>query len=103
VAELPRWVETTHKLKFAVKLGDEPAVTSITLREPDIEALEAIEALDVTEGTRMTVKQTKAVICALSGQPPEVIGKLHRDDYIALVEITAPLVLGETKAPPSAG
>lgn len=87
------WKIATHVLKFPVTVGD-MAAAAVTLREPDVEALEAIDELGIVPGAALRVKQMRGIIEALGDAPPEVIGKLHRDDLAALGELLGPLLDG---------
>lgn len=86
------WQEVTHPLKFPVKIGDAEPIASISLYEPDVEALEAIDALGLKEGEQMTVAQLRGIVVALSRQPEAVIKKLHARDFKALGEEAVPLL-----------
>lgn len=88
------WKKSTHVLKYPVTVdGKEHA--AVTLREPDVDALEAIEELGISESGNPTIKQMRGMIVALADVPSAVIGKLHRDDLASLGELLAPLLDGE--------
>lgn len=87
----PKWADVTVTLTHPLLYG-ERSVTSITLREPDLEALEKLDDLGLKEDEKPTVRQCRAMIQALSREPDELLSKLHRADVLALVEAMAPLV-----------
>ncbi len=90
------WKSFTHTLAHPVHLeGGSKIVGAITLREPDVNALEAIDSLGIKEGTRPSIKQVRGILGAIADADQEVIGRLHRDDFNALNEAVAPLLLGE--------
>lgn len=88
------WKKATHVLKYPVTVDGKEHVT-VTMREPDVDALEAIEDLGIEENRNPTIKQVRGMITALADMPSAVIGKLHRDDLTALGELLAPLLDGE--------
>ncbi|SOC47672.1 tail assembly chaperone E/41/14-like protein [Rhizobium subbaraonis] len=85
------WKTQAHPLKHPITIGDK-TYAAVMLREPDADALEAIDDLGMKEGERARIGQLKGLLCALADVPGEVIGKLHRDDFIALQEIAIPLL-----------
>ncbi|TCQ79566.1 tail assembly chaperone E/41/14-like protein [Ochrobactrum sp. BH3] len=88
------WKTATHVLKHPVTIGDK-TTSSVTLREPDVAALEIIGDLGLSAGAETTVRQMRGLIEALADVTPEVIGKIHRSDFAALGEILGPLLVGE--------
>ena len=84
------WKTHTHSLLHAVN-HEGRSYSTITLSEPDADALEAIDELGIEEGKRPSVRQLKGFIAAIA-DTPDIVGKLHRDDFIALQEIAIPLV-----------
>ncbi len=88
------WKTATHVLSHPVVMG-EKTISSVTLREPDVEALEVVGDLGLSAGTEVTVRQMRGLIEALADVPSEVIGKLHRVDFAALGEIIGPLLSSE--------
>lgn len=94
------WKTKTHVLKFPVTLGDK-TYAAVTLREPDVDALEVIEELGIEEGKRPTIRQARGLIAALADVPTEALGKMHKDDLAELGEMVAPLLEGEENASPS--
>lgn len=88
------WKEVTYTLKFPVSLGNGTSVTSITFREPNGEALEAIDALGMEPGSNPTTSQGLGVIRALSGTQKEVTNKLHIKDIAGMMEVITPLLEG---------
>lgn len=86
-----KWQATTVDLDYPVTVDDR-TYAEITLRAPNVEALERIEALGLSEGEPMTIGQTRQVIEALATVPPEVIGAVHRDDFARLAEVAVPLL-----------
>ena len=83
----------THTLTGPIDY-EEKNYSAITVREPDVDALGKIEELGIQEGERLTLLQLRGVISALADVPSGVIGKLHRDDFSALVELIGPLLHG---------
>lgn len=64
--------------------GSDKKITAITLFEPDVEALEKIEDLGIEAGKKLSVKQIRGAIAAMSRLDDDVIKKLHRSDFEAL-------------------
>lgn len=89
----------THTLTGPID-HEEKTYGAITVREPDVDALEEIEELGIEEGKKPTLRQLRGIISALADAPHEVIGKLHRDDFTALVELTVPLLGGSKSDAP---
>jgi hypothetical protein len=85
------WKTQTHTLAHPIKVGDRE-IKTVTMREPDIDALEAIEELDIEQGKPLKVKHMRGIIVALSDLTHEEAGKLHRDDLAGLGEFIAPLL-----------
>lgn len=85
------WKTVTHNLKFPVD-HEGAKIEKITLREPDVEALEAIDELEIEPGKPIRVRQMRGMIAALGDAPDAALGKLHRDDLAALGELIAPLL-----------
>lgn len=93
------WKVKAIPLKYPITIGDK-TVAAVTLREPDLNALEAIDELALKEGVAPSVAQLRGIIVALGDQSTEIIGKLHRDDFAAITEEIAPFLSGEeTEAP----
>lgn len=94
------WKTRTHALAHPVEF-DGSAVHSITLREPDLDALERIEALGLPSGDELpSLVQVRGMIEALSGLPTALVGKLHRDDFTAVAAFVVPLLTGDAEASP---
>lgn len=91
------WKTSTHVLKHPITVGDK-TISSVTLREPDVEALETIGDLGISAGADVTVRQVAGLLVALADVSPEVIRKLHRSDFAALGEIVGPLLASEETA-----
>ena len=89
------WKTATHVLKFPIAIGDK-TIAAITLREPDLEALEIIDDLGIEAGKAVKVRHLRGLIEALGDAPSEAVGKLHCSDLAALGELLAPLL--ETEA-----
>lgn len=85
------WKTASHELKFPVEM-EGSKVTKITLREPDVEALEAIDELGIEPGKPMRIKHIRGIIETLGDAPAGTIGKLHRTDIAALGELLGPLL-----------
>lgn len=91
------WKTATHVLTHPVTIGDK-TISSVTLKEPDVNALEAIGDLGLAVGTEPTVRQMRGLVEALADATPEVIGKLHSSDFTALGVLLGPLLVGEQTA-----
>lgn len=93
---MAEWKTETVTLTHPIPAGEgsDQKITSITLFEPDVEALEKIEDLNFKEGEKLTVKQIRGAIAALSRLDDDVIRKLHRDDFNALGNAFPPLFSG---------
>lgn len=87
----------TVSLAYPIKIEGR-TIREITFREPDIEMLEQIEELGVTEGQRPTIRQLKGLFVALGDQPAEIVGKVHRNDLVVLSEAAVPFLVAEEKA-----
>lgn len=92
---MPTWKEKTIALAHPIRVG-ERSIAALTLFEPNVDAMEAIEEIGFVEGQKATVKQMRAAVVALSRETPEAIGKLHRDDFAALAEAAVPLLSEST-------
>lgn len=86
----PRWDVVRHTLDFPVD-GPNGRVTEVTLREPDVEALEKLDDLGLKEGSPLKIGHIRAMIATLSGLPDEVVRQMHRRDFTALAEKLVPL------------
>lgn len=89
-----KWVTITVKLTFPITFGEE-TISSITLREPNIGAVEELDALSLKEGEAPTVEQSRKMIAILSGVSAEALKQAHTKDFAALVEAVTPLLEGE--------
>ena len=85
------WRTVEHKLIHPVA-GTDGNISSVVLKEPDIEALEKIDDLGIIEGKPMKVAQIRGIIGAVSGLPYEALKRIHRDDFAALGELAVPLL-----------
>lgn len=94
------WKTTVHVLTHPIHFEGKD-YAAITMREPDVDALEAIEELGITEGKNPSIKQVRGIIAALADFSSVVIGKMHRDDLTALSEHLAPLLEGTEAEPAS--
>lgn len=81
----------TYRLQYPV-VDDGALHTTITLREPDVDALEKIDDLDIADGGRPKIRQMRCMIAALADVSDTAIGKMHRDDLMALGELLGPLL-----------
>ena len=66
------------------------------LREPDIDGLEKIDDLGLTEGAPIKVSQIRAIIAILSGLPDETVKKFYKRDFAAVGEKLLPLLAEPT-------
>ena len=87
------WKSVRYPLKHPVTIG-EKTYSAINLREPDVDALEKIDSLGIDDDKdkKLGVKDLRVMISALADVPDAVIGKLHKDDFLALAEEVTPLV-----------
>ena len=92
-AGTPKWEEFTHPLLYPVPTEGQ-TLASVTFREPDGEALEAIDNLNLDPGKPMRVSQVLGIIAALSGIPIDTVRKFHARDIRALGEAASPLLEG---------
>lgn len=88
--DLPVWKEQTYTLIFPI--GD---MKTLTFREPNGEALEAMEDLAIPEGAKPTIKQTIAIISILSGVDTATIKKFNQRDILGAGEAMVPLLSEE--------
>lgn len=86
------WGVNSVPLEFPVKLGDQ-TISEITLREPNGEALEAIDDLGLKEGEAPSMRQTLALIRILSGVGKSVTDKMHARDIAKVGEALGPLLV----------
>lgn len=86
------WKTETYTLAHPIKVGENMSINTVTLREPDVDALEAIEAAGIKPGEPPTVKQLRAVLEALGSLSPAEVGKLHREDFQGVCEKLVPLL-----------
>lgn len=88
------WKTKVHSLKYQIQ-HDGKQIAAVTVREPDVQALETIDDLGIVEGKRPTIKQSVALVAAMADVPIEVIRKLHKADFQSLMELVVPLMMGE--------
>ena len=95
------WKEIPLSLLHPVKVG-ERSVSTITLYEPNVEALEALEDAGLFDGKPgddpkpLSVKQMRAALVALSRESEETIRGLHAADFAKAGESIAPLLASFT-------
>jgi hypothetical protein len=91
-----------HDFKHPIE-AEGKTFASITLREPDVDALEAIDELGIEPGVRMKVRQVRGMLVILGDMPDEAVGKMHRDDFAKVSEMIVPLLdpPEEETSPPS--
>lgn len=89
------WKLKAIPLQHPISVG-ENTVAAVVLRDPDLNALEAIDELGLQENVSPTVSQLRGIVVALSDQPDEIVGKLHRDDFATITEEIAPFLSGPT-------
>ena len=97
---MTEWKTHVHKLRHPIQ-HDGKVIAAVTLREPDVEALEQIDAIGLDAGTPVRVGQLRAIIAALSDVPADVIGKLHRQDFQDLGAACLPLLDPTAEMPSS--
>lgn len=95
ISQMAEWKSKTIQLLHPIKVG-ELSLTEVTLREPDLEAMEKIEEIGFEEGVQPTVKQVRLAIEALSGLETDKVKRLHKDDFAAVGAEVAPLLNGPT-------
>ena len=100
-ATRPAWPSITHKLLYPLAVEGADPVTTIEVREPDLEALEAVlgvvEAHGLTDNdARIGLKTLRPLLAALTGIPDASLKRLHFKDATALMEKMAPLLEGLT-------
>lgn len=88
------WKTETVTLDHPITKGDKK-ISSITLREPNVDMLEEVEELGIEPGSRIRVKQMRGIIAILGDVPTEDLGGLHRDDMKKLADVAAPLLFPE--------
>lgn len=98
---MAEWKTTTVPLEYPFTVGT-TSYTAIVLREPDADAVEQIEDAGFQVGVQPTQRQLRASVVALSKLPNEIIGKLHRNDFMKVVEATVPLLQGSLGLEPPA-
>lgn len=106
------WKKATITLAYPVTVAGVTR-SEVTIREPDLEALEVVQELGITEhflldddgkpqrdedGSPLlknpTIKEMRKVLTVISDLPNEFIGKLHRDDYMKVAGAMLPLLFG---------
>ena len=83
----------THTLAHPIE-HDGSTYRTISIREPNIGDLEQIEDLGISKGKPVTLGQFRRIITILADAPNEVIGKMHREDFSVLAELSVPLHQG---------
>lgn len=101
--ERAEWPKATVTLARPVKGADGEEIASLTFLEPDVEALERIEDLDVQEGEPIKVRHLRHIAAALSRQPDEVIKRLHARDFAKVTEALTPFLEYAVRAGREAG
>lgn len=94
------WGEARYPLLFPVPVDGGAQISELVFREPDGEALEAIDELGIKEGPneQPSIKQINMLISILSGQPIEIVRKMNKRDIEGASKAFAPLLAedGET-------
>lgn len=88
------WNEAPYSFIFPVAQPNGETITNITIREPDAEALERIDALGIEEGRKPTVAQGRCIMEALAGLDDGALKKMHAKDFTALMELSGPFLEG---------
>lgn len=88
----PVWPSTTVPLDYPVTGPQGEEIASLTFSEPDVEALERIETLDLQEGEKIKVRHLRAIAAALSRQPDDVIRSLNARDFGRVSEAIVPFL-----------
>lgn len=91
------WGEARYTLLFPIPVEGGAQISELVFREPDGEALEAIDELGIKEGPdeKPTMKQINALLSIMSGQPIEIIRKMNKRDIMGASEKFAPLLEDE--------
>ncbi len=100
-ATRPAWPSITHKLLYPLAVEGTDPVTTIEVREPDLETLEGVLAVVEAHGltdndARIGLKTLRPLLAALTGIPDASFKRLHFKDATALMEKMAPLLEGLT-------
>lgn len=116
------WKQELIKLIHPVTV-DGVTRSEVLAREPDLDALEAIEALDLTNDSRMlrdehgalrkdaknnqlykdpSLRELRTMIVAMTDLPHAFVGKLHRDDFGKIAGVIVPLLNGAEAEPVAA-
>jgi|GEM_PF-2270197 len=90
--ERPKWPDATVALTHPVKGADGEDITALTFLEPDVEALERLEDLDVQDGERIKIRHLRYIAAALSRQPDEVIKRINARDFAKVTEAITPFL-----------
>ena len=101
-AARPVWPSITHTLLYPLAVEGADPVTSIEVREPDLEALEGVLAVVEAHGladndARIGLRTLRPLLAALTGIPDASLKRLHVKDATALMEKMAPLLEGLTR------
>lgn len=101
-AARPIWPSITHTLLYPLAVEGADPMTSIEVREPDLEALErvlaVVEAHDLADNdARIGLRTLRPLLAALTGIPDASLKRLHFKDATALMEKMAPLLEGLTR------
>lgn len=94
------WKSITHTLSHPVTVG-ERSYSTVTLREPNVAAIEMVEESGLKAGVEPTNKQLRIAIMALSGLPAEVVREFHKDDFAEVVAAAIPLLLPTSEPSPT--
>lgn len=87
------WNSKKVPLTHPITVG-EVSYSEIEFKDPDADAMEAIEELDFKPKAKPTLRQLKGAVAAISRLPVDVIGKVHRDDFVTLCEEVVPFIEG---------
>lgn len=88
----PIWPEAHVDLDHPIPDGKGGEIKRITFREPDVEALETMEELELVRGEPLKIRHLRIISAALSRLPNETIKKINSRDFTRLAEALAPFL-----------
>ncbi len=89
-SEVEEWPSISVTLNYPVDIPGHGKPKKLVFREPDVEALERIEALNLKEGAQVKLFEVRAIAEALAGFPEGSLKKLNHRDIKKVSEEVAP-------------
>lgn len=89
---VPVWGVKSVNLLFPLTVEGGAKISEITLREPDAEMMEKIEALGIEDETKLKTRQSREIIALLSGVSPDALKRLNLRDLASLGAALGPLL-----------